>query len=55
MTSKYYVKHENGKRGVITGRLSDLEYRVVICDTGEEELWHYQSIYWLYLIPKEDW
>lgn len=55
MTSEKYVKNENGRRGVIIGKENDWEYRVVICDTGEEELWHYQSIYWLYLMPKETW
>lgn len=56
LISDKYVRHEDGRRGVIIKENeTDWQHRVVVCDTGEEELWHFQMIYWLYLIPRESW
>lgn len=54
--SKKYVRHDDGRRGVILHEVgSHGEKKVVVCDTGAEEIWSYRHLTWLYLLPKEEW
>lgn len=54
--SKRYVRHLDGRRGVYLNEVGNHgDKRIVVCDTGAEEVWSYSVITWLYLIPKEEW
>jgi hypothetical protein len=49
--SERFVEHEDGRRGIIIGDADQWHHRVVVCDTGEEEDWHFQLLTWLFLVP----
>ncbi len=49
--SERFVEHEDGRRGIIIGDADQWHHRVVVCETGEEENWHFQLLTWLYLVP----
>lgn len=48
MVSEKYVRHEDGRYGVLISETGpNMTRKVVVCETGQEEEWHYQMITWV--------
>lgn len=55
MLSEKYVRHEDGRHGVLISETQpNMTRKVVVCDTGQEEEWHYQMIVWVWLEQQAD-